>query len=495
MNSPVDPPFPFLHLDKNSSTPIYLQLVDEIIHAIQLGHFVHGYQLPGTRQFAKDLGLNRNTVVKSLEELAALGWIDILLNKGTYIRNQSQKIAHLKTEKNDNRNGQKAGFPIYTSYLLDQEKICESALTQLHLNQGLPDPRLVQYHEAYKTYHHIAKRKIGKPQQDTNSHRYFIKQILNYLALSRQMYLHEDQIHFVSNRALALHLISKLLFQPADQIGVHSMNEQFSNLIFQTHGIKLYPIQLSENGFDFSKLEEMMVNASTKAIYLLPLHLYPTAQPVSPQSLKELVALAKEHQIALIEDEPYASFYYTHRPLPSINAQFPNDQTITLGQIGDGLPSLFHLNYIVGPSDFIVECKKLSSIYEEALDPFLLETASTLIKEGELLRIERKHRKIYRERRERLGNRLRQTFGDSIQLQMPLMGLGLWLEWKIPLNLLQLKKDAFEKGLVIPQHLLYQTKKLTGIRIGFGTLNDEEIDQVVDILSACVDLQIKKLRL
>jgi Transcriptional regulators containing a DNA-binding HTH domain and an aminotransferase domain (MocR family) and their eukaryotic orthologs len=74
---------------------------------------------------------------------------------------------------------------------------------------------------------------------------------------------------------------------------------------------------------------------------------------------------------------------------------------------------------------------------------------------------------------------------------MPKTGLGLWIEWQIQLNLMQLKKDALNKSLFIPQHLFYQTKKMTGMRIGFGTLNEEEIDQIVEILKECVEMQLK----
>ena len=489
MNSPVDNNFNFLRIDKNSKTPIYLQLVDEIIKAIQLGYLNNGYQLPGTRQFAKVLGLNRNTVVKSLEELAALGWIDIRPNKGTYIKKQSHKILQQQDLQHTENGRVISGFKINTSYLLDQEKISLETIPQLQINSGVPDQRLIQIKNAYKAYHQIIKRKVAKQKNENSYHPFFVKQFLNYLTISRHIHCSEEHIHFVSSRAMALQLISKLLFQPKDEIIINETNEQIINLIFQSNDVKLRPIAINDNGINLEKLQEMGMCKSVKGIYLPSSHLYPTTQSFPLHQRKDLIDIAERHQLAIVDDESYSSYYYTHRPLLSINAQFPNNQTITVGQFGDGLPSLFHLNYIIGPSDFIAECKKLSCIYEEALDPFLLETACTLIEEGEILRIERKHRKIYRERRERLGNRLRQTFGESIQLQMPLTGLGLWLEWKIPLNLMKLKKDALEKGLVIPQHLLYQTEKISGIRIGFGTLNEDEIDQLVDILKACVDLQ------
>jgi Transcriptional regulators containing a DNA-binding HTH domain and an aminotransferase domain (MocR family) and their eukaryotic orthologs len=84
-------------------------------------------------------------------------------------------------------------------------------------------------------------------------------------------------------------------------------------------------------------------------------------------------------------------------------ALYPNSNSIYIGDFGHGLTSPFQMHYIIGPSDFIEECKKWSSIYEKDFDSYLMETACALIREGEILRLEKKHRKIYRERRERMG--------------------------------------------------------------------------------------------
>ena len=53
-----------MQLDEKSDKAIYLQIADAIINDIQSGRLKAGDALPGTRNIAQLLKLNRNTVVE-----------------------------------------------------------------------------------------------------------------------------------------------------------------------------------------------------------------------------------------------------------------------------------------------------------------------------------------------------------------------------------------------------------------------------------------------
>jgi GntR family transcriptional regulator len=53
----------------SSGVPIYLQLMDQVKHAIETGALRPGDQLPGIRKVAEDLVMNPNTVAKAWREL------------------------------------------------------------------------------------------------------------------------------------------------------------------------------------------------------------------------------------------------------------------------------------------------------------------------------------------------------------------------------------------------------------------------------------------
>lgn len=66
-----------LRLDMTSSTPIYVQLRNEIVMGIGRGELSIGEGLPTVRQMAEDIGVNMMTVNKSYNILKNEGYIEI----------------------------------------------------------------------------------------------------------------------------------------------------------------------------------------------------------------------------------------------------------------------------------------------------------------------------------------------------------------------------------------------------------------------------------
>lgn len=74
-----------LALQRDSHTPLYTQIVVEVRRLITDGALKVGDRLPANREFAKTLGVNRNTVTTAYAELAADGLITSRVGSGTYI--------------------------------------------------------------------------------------------------------------------------------------------------------------------------------------------------------------------------------------------------------------------------------------------------------------------------------------------------------------------------------------------------------------------------
>ena len=62
-------------LSENKSTPIYQQIMEQIITYIQDGTLQPGDRLPAERKLADYYQVNRSTVVHALDELVSLGWV------------------------------------------------------------------------------------------------------------------------------------------------------------------------------------------------------------------------------------------------------------------------------------------------------------------------------------------------------------------------------------------------------------------------------------
>ena len=73
-------------LNPASGVPLYLQLIEQVKHAIETGAIRAGEQLPSVRQMAENLVINPNTVARAYRELEHEGVIELKHGSGAFIR-------------------------------------------------------------------------------------------------------------------------------------------------------------------------------------------------------------------------------------------------------------------------------------------------------------------------------------------------------------------------------------------------------------------------
>ncbi len=74
-----------MDLDRQSLTPLYLQLKDLLASQITDGHFVSGDTLPSERQLCEEFNLSRTTVREALRELSKQGLIRTVPGRGAFV--------------------------------------------------------------------------------------------------------------------------------------------------------------------------------------------------------------------------------------------------------------------------------------------------------------------------------------------------------------------------------------------------------------------------
>ncbi len=88
-------------LNSNSGVPVYIQLIEQVKHAVATGALRPGDQLPTIRKLAADLVINPNTVVRVYRDLEHEKIIELRHGAGAFI---SESV----TERSrDMRKGQK----------------------------------------------------------------------------------------------------------------------------------------------------------------------------------------------------------------------------------------------------------------------------------------------------------------------------------------------------------------------------------------------------
>ena len=108
--------------------PIYLQLMEQVKHAIETGAIRPGEQLPGIRPLAEELVINPNTVAKAYRELEHEGVIELRHGAGAFVSGQAK--------------GKKA-----TDTLRTAQPIVAAAIERLR-DRGLTDEEIRRLFEA-----------------------------------------------------------------------------------------------------------------------------------------------------------------------------------------------------------------------------------------------------------------------------------------------------------------------------------------------------------
>jgi len=109
--------------------PIYLQLMEQVRHAVETGALRPGDQLPGIRPLAEQLVINPNTVAKAYRELEHEGVVELRHGAGAFVTSAA------------------AGTKKTADALREGQALVAGLVKQLH-RQGLSDEEIRRLVEA-----------------------------------------------------------------------------------------------------------------------------------------------------------------------------------------------------------------------------------------------------------------------------------------------------------------------------------------------------------
>lgn len=491
MSSPAEVPFlNFIKLDRNHPTAIYLQLAQQLVNAIQRGYLPLGTKLAGTRTLSDLLGVHRQTIVNAYQELEAQGWIESVRNKGTFVINNDQ----VKKQRPYGGSVSLAKYPEKTGFHFTVSQILTSpfeyASMPLQFNDGTPDVRLIQFNHLSSLYSASMKRKSTRRKYEHANYAgsvYFREQLSNYLNYSRGLHISGDNILITRGTEMSLYLIAKLLLKPDDLVLVAAWSNFTANMIFQDAGARIETIPLDEEGIQPEAIHDKLKSKKVRLVYITPHHHYPTTVTLSAERRMALLKLAEEHGFVIVEDDYDYDFQYEKGiAMPMASADL-HGMVIYIGTFGKSLAPNFRTGFVVAPLNLMNELQKYIGMIDHQGDMLLEQVLGEMIEEGDIHRFLKKSLKTYRERRDHVCDYLDKQFGDLVTYQKPSGGLALWLEWKRPISLMRLAGQCRENDLFIPKNILYQNRKTTAIRLGFGHLTNEEMSTALSILKKTVN--------
>lgn len=490
LSSPVQNPF-FNHItiDKSAPLAVYLQISKAIIELIRQGILKPGFKLPGTRTLAAMLLVHRKTVIAALEELHLQGWLEVYPYKGTFI---SKELPESKpqsfTKKSRNVYLEKAGFSLYPKSFLT---IPQTITHKLEFNDGFPDARLAPLNELSSAYSRILKIQGAKNNLsygDIRGDEFLRSTLAKSLNNFRGLNVNADNVMITRGSAMAIYLVTQTLISAGDHVVVGETNYLSANLCFKKAGAQLNYVPVDEDGLVVDAIEKICINKKIRAIYVTSHHHHPTTVTLSPERRMNLLQLAEKYRFAIIEDDYDYDFHYLNRPVLPLASADKEGLVIYIGSFSKKMAPAFRVGYLIAPQDFIMELMRIRRIVDRQGDPVLEKAVGILLEEGTIQRYTRKALAVYRERRNFTCALLKEKLGDDISFKIPDGGMAIWAEYNQRIDLQKISRKCLEKGLYLSDGKMNnpEGKNLNSCRMGFATMNNEEIMEAVGILERVV---------
>lgn len=459
-----------IQLDKKSNTALYLQIADAIINAIKSGKLSSGNALPGSRQLAVLLHVNRNTVIEALDVLTAEGWLITMDRKGTFVADVLPESGLEKKQQ------QKANTT--------EEEI----KPHLVFDDGLPDSRLAPMTDLARAYREIFNRKsrwqiMGYSNEFGNTE--FRKAIAQMLNFKRGMNISLDQICITRGSQMAMYLAAHSLFSKGDFVMIENPGYQPAWKAFENAGAALLPVSITPDGLNLEEVEEYLKKYNAiKAIYVTPHHQFPTTVTMSLKKRLKLIELSNKYGFTIIEDDYDHEFHFGQRPILPISSYESAQNFIYIGTLSKIVAPALRIGYLVSTPEIIEKVGEHRKIIDVQGDNIMEEAVLHLINEGIIKRHLKKTNLIYKAKRDYFESLCKQHLKDKITFTKPEGGLAFWIVPNATIDLPFVCQQLLAKGIKImnPENFSC-TNSASGFRLGYASLTEQQMEQGIIALS------------
>jgi len=474
-----------LYLDKTAKTPIFLQIAAALTKNIRQGIIPAGMRLPGTRMMADMLGLHRKTVIAAYDELLAQGWLETQSSRGTYVSQKLPEIRPVSLKKNAlplADTYQQAGFPFKADPLLKLPIVKSS--NSLAFNDGFPDVRIAPWDalsRAYRTALRQGFRKNLLFYGETTGEPSLREAMMDYLSESRGLQIGIDNVLITRGTMMAIHLAVQCIVQPGEVVIVGEVSYTSCNLIIRQGGAQLMTVPVDEYGMDVDAIEQICQKTPVRMIYVTPHHQHPTTVIMPAERRLKLLQLARKYSFCILEDDYDYDFHYNSNPILPLAAADAGRNVVYVGSLSKVFSPALRVGYVVAPAEIIEAMSNLRRIIDRQGDNLLESAVAVLFRDGEMRRHLKKAQKIYHRRRDLFCEMLKTELGHAVEFSKPTGGLAVWARFDRAFPLAEVALKSRENGLWISDGLHYGSR-LNATRLGFASVNEEEIERGMEIL-------------
>lgn len=474
---------------------MYRQLYESVRRQILAGDLAPGQRVPSTRSLAQHLGVSRNTVAQTYNQLLSEGYFQTTVGSGTFVCNQipAELIEASPLRPSQTQEKKKRSLSTYGKSLAEFNPFSppdpQASINFRYGRPALDEFPLSIWRQLLSRYCR-SKYNTLDYNLDLLGYRPLREAIASYLGRSRQVNCTAEQIIIVSGSQQAIDLTSRIFLEQGDAAAIENPGYLGARQAFSAQGAIIYPISVDTSGIVVDELHNN-TNQSVKLIYVTPSHQFPTGAIMSLARRIELLAWAKSNNTLIIEDDYDSEYRYVERPIPALKELDNNNSVLYMGTFSKILFPALRIGYLVLPPDLVNVFSHAKWIVDRQAPLLEQYVVTDFINEGHLERHIRRMRSLYDQRRKKLVNALHNQLGKRVSIMGENAGMHVMLQLKTRLSDADVVERARQAGVGITcASPYYLGKAHTGqFILGYTEMTESKIEKGVEILSQAIGIR------
>ncbi|MFZ7102037.1 MAG: PLP-dependent aminotransferase family protein [Peptococcaceae bacterium] len=457
-----------LAFDKESATPLYLQLYGYIKNEIITGMIEPFTKLPSIRELSRALQVSKTTIEAAYQQLDVEGYIVSKAKVGYFANKIAGNRFNFKKGTIDQVDEEaesrpKQQYDMKNDYL-DKESF-DFSLWKKYLTKSL-----MYNNERFLTY----GSHQGEPE--------LRGEIARYIHQSRGVVCSPENIVIGSGVQTLLGILCGLLKNFHESVGFEDPGFKQARHIFKDHNFNIIPIKLEEDGIDVG----ILAASRAKIVYVSPSHQFPMGAVMPINKRIQLLNWAHENNGYIIEDDYDSELRYSGRPIPSLQGLSKGANVIYLGIFSKILLPAIRISYMVLPADLLKKYQEQKKKYNQTSSQIEQMALALFMQEGMLAKHIRKLRKIYAQKNEVLVGAVHRIMAGKVDILGAESGLHILLELKTqesPDDIALLAEKVGVKVIPINNYYLGNTQdNYPLVLLSYGGIALEHIEPAINLL-------------
>lgn len=487
-----------IRINKNISKPIYLQVKDKIYELILNGVLQADAKLPSTRKLAKELGINRNTILAAYEELESEGLLNTHVGRGTFVADINDLVDKKNRSGIERFNWSSHVSIDYDEYILhSMVQLYKIATHHSYISFGgaIPDEKLLALDLIKRAFNMVVKEEKEKifnygPVEGYLPLREYIAMKMNGMGIK----ICSKDIFVTSGSQQALEISARILLKPGDYVITEEPTYTGALSIFSMLKAKIIGVPMQHDGINIGILEKSIKRFNPKLIYIIPNYHNPTGIQMSFDKRREFMSLVDKFNIPVIEDDVCGDLRYEGQLAPPLKALDRKGQVVYISSWSKILIPAFRVGWAVVEDDFLREKFKAIKGFEDVTSNIISQAIiHKFCLKGYMKTHLNRIKKEYKKRRDAMLEAVEEYFPESSNFVKPNGGLVIWVSFPDSINLNDVFEESIKKGILFaPGSLFYHSRKgFNELRLGFAPNEEAKIKEGISMLGKIIKDYVK----